>query len=100
MKIFGEQRSYNTIVAPLQKMEKDLSEYMGEQGNRVANLQNEKDELDKDIANSQLEIKKSRHTSSQIASLLATDFDEDMEADIGAPPEEPDNQDTEESEGE
>jgi len=91
MAIFGEKRNYNTIVAPLQKMEKDLSSYMGEQGNKVATLQNEKDEIDKDIANSQMEIKKSKHTSTQIASLLATDFDGDGEADFPGPAEEPED---------
>lgn len=88
MALFGSgPRDYNTIVAPLTKIESDLSEYIGDQRNNVSTLESEKKTIDEQIATSELEMRKSEHTVSKIAELLGTDFDGDGGADFVFPPE-------------
>ena len=81
----GNPRDYNTIVAPLKRIEGDLSTYIGDQRNEVSRLESDKQNIDTQIAHSNLEVKKSEHTVTQIAALLATDFDGDGKSDFVAP---------------
>jgi len=102
MALFGGKRDYNAIVAPLAKMESDLSAYIGDQGNKVSELETKKKDIDKDINNAEMEIKKSEHTVTKIAELLGSDFDGDGEPDFVLPVEdqtdEPDKEDSPEDE--
>jgi hypothetical protein len=82
MAIFGGTRDYNSIVAPLKKMENDLSTYIGDQRNTVSELELDKKEIDEKISDSNLEMKKSEHTVTKIAELLGTDFDGDGKTDL------------------
>ena len=85
MALFGGTRDYNTIVAPLKRIEGELSTYIGDQGNKVSNLESEKKKIDTEISTAELEIKKSQHTVVKIAELLGSDFDGDGEADFVKP---------------
>ena len=86
MALFGSApRDYNAIVAPLQRIESDLSTYIGDQRNKVSTLESEKKTIDEEIATSELEMKKSEHTVSKIAELLGTDFDGDGDTDFVEP---------------
>jgi hypothetical protein len=86
MALFGGVKDYNSIVAPLKKIEGDLQTYIGEQQNLRGNLEKEKIEIDKKISVADLEKKKSEHTARKISELLATDFDGDGTADFVEPP--------------
>ena len=79
-------KNYNSIVAPLKKIESDLSTYIGNQNTNVQNLEKQKEEIDVKIGDSKLEIRKSEHTVAQISALLAVDFDGDGEPDFVEPP--------------
>lgn len=82
MPLFGtpKPKTYAEIVSPLQKIESDLSLYIGDKTNEITNLESEKEQIDKDIASANLEVKKSEHTVVKIAQLLSSDFDESSEA--------------------
>lgn len=81
MALFGtpKPRTYADIVSPLQKIESDLSLYIGDKTNEITNLEDEKKQIDKDIGEANLEVKKSEHTVVKIAELLGSDFDLDKE---------------------
>jgi len=81
----GTKKDYNSIVAPLAKIEKDLTNHIGNQTVEVANLETEKKDIDVKIANSTLEIKKSQHTADKISQLLGTDFEPYIEPQEMAP---------------
>jgi len=74
--MFKKERTFETIVAPLSKIETDLAFYIGEQSNKRANLEDEKQEIEKEIVTSRLEKKKSEHTVVKIAELLGSNFTE------------------------
>lgn len=77
MTLFSGPKSYSSIVQPLKKIEGELATYIGDQKQAVQNLETDKKEIDEKIAVSNLEVKKSQHTVTQISALLATDFDVD-----------------------
>lgn len=85
MALFGAERNYNTIVAPLKRIEGELKTYIGNQKSEITGLEKDKVDIDTKISNKSLEVKKSEHTAAQISSLLATDFDGDGEADFVEP---------------
>ncbi len=85
MTLFGTPRDYNTIVSPLKRIESELSAYIGDQGNKVSDLETEKKKIDEEIGTAHMEIKKSEHTVVQIAGLLGTNFDGDDKTDFVAP---------------
>jgi hypothetical protein len=75
MNIIGKKkRTFDSIVAPLTKIEADLSSYVQEQENAVINLQEEKRVIDGNIKTAQTEKAKSAHTITKIAELLGSDF--------------------------
>jgi hypothetical protein len=87
MSLFGSTpKDYNSIVAPLKRIEGDLKTYVGEKKAEVKNLNEEKTGIDQKIATAQLETKKSEHTVAQIGALLATDFNGDGQPDFVEPP--------------
>lgn len=83
MALFGTEKpkTYSDIVSPLKKIESDLSTYIGDKTNEIENLEAEKQQIDKDIAEADLEVKKSEHTVVKIAELLSSDFDLDKTPD-------------------
>ena len=83
--MFGQKKDYKKIVAPLKKIESDLSVYIGDQGNAIADLEVERKKIEDDITTSKLEIKRSEHTVVKIAELLGTDFDGDDEVEFVEP---------------
>jgi hypothetical protein len=85
MSIFGTKRDYNTIVAPLKRIEGELSTHIGDERNEVNKLETDKEDIDAKIAHSHLEIKKSEHTVTKIAELLGEDFNGDGEPDFVEP---------------
>lgn len=87
MALFGSNapRDYNAIVAPLQRIENDLSAYIGDQRNKVSDLETEKKKIDEEIGTANLEMRKSEHTVTKISELLGTDFDGDGAADFVEP---------------
>ena len=87
MALFGSTKNYNSIVAPLKRIEGDLSTYVGDQRNKVSELEQKKTEIDTDIQTAELEVKKSEHTIVAISGLLATDFDGDGEPEDVTQPE-------------
>jgi hypothetical protein len=89
MALFAGPKSYNSIVAPLKKIEGELSTYIGDQKQAVQNLESDKKEIDGKIAVSNLEVKKSEHTAGKIAELLGIDFDGDGKPDFVEPEEIP-----------
>lgn len=86
MAIFQQKKDYNTIVAPLKKIEADLSTYIGDQGNKIAGLEQDKEKIENEISNSKLEIKRSEHTVVKISELLSIDINGDGEVDFVEPP--------------
>ena len=86
MALFGSSpRDYNSIVAPLKRIEGDLKTYIQDQGTAVSTLESEKDTIDKKIVVANTEIKKSTHTATKISELLGTDFDGDGQPDFVEP---------------
>jgi len=78
MALFGsDPKNYNTIVAPLKRIEGELTTYIGTQKTATEDLEKEKKDIDVKIGVSNLEVRKSEHTVAQISALLATDFDEE-----------------------
>ncbi len=100
MSIFkATPKNYATIVAPLTKIESDLSTYIGDQRNSISSLESEKYEIETKIGDANLEIRKSENTVSKIADLLSLDLDEDGIKDVDEfPPEEPEEPPIEEPE--
>ena len=78
MALFGtpKQRTFADIVYPLKQIEADLSTYIGDKGNEITNLEEEKKRIDKNIADADFEVKKSEHTVVKISELLGSDFDD------------------------
>lgn len=74
MALFSKKRNFNSIVAPLQNIEADLSAYIGEQQNKVSFLVEEKKVLNSEIKIAEMEKEKSEHTVVKIAELLGGDF--------------------------
>jgi hypothetical protein len=70
----GNKRDFSSIVAPLGKIEADLSSYIGEQDNRVSSLEQEKKSINDEIGIAKTEKAKSEHTVTKIAELLGSDF--------------------------
>ena len=86
MALFGASpRDYNSIVAPLKRIEGDLNTYIKDQGTEVSSLEDEKKTIDFRIGVATTEIKKSTHTATKISELLGTDFDGDGVADFVEP---------------
>lgn len=84
---FGE-KSYASIVAPLIKIESDLSLYIGDQQNSISDLEIERKQIEAQIGESNLEIRKSENTVVKIAELLSLDLDENGIKDVDeVPPE-------------
>ncbi len=75
--IFGKEKSYEIIVAPLKKIEIDLSTYIGDQRNTISGLEEEKKEINTKMSVAAGEIKKSEFTVTKISELLSTDIAED-----------------------
>jgi hypothetical protein len=82
-----KDKNYDSIVAPLQQIESDLSTYIGDQRNNISGLEEEKKELNSKISDSTIEIRKSEFTVTKIAELLGSDLEVENEA-----PETPDKQ--------
>jgi hypothetical protein len=75
MNLIGKKhRTFDSIVAPLTKIEADLSSYVGEQERKVINLEDEKRIIDGSIKVAKTEKAKSAHTITKIAELLGSDF--------------------------
>lgn len=70
LKIFGKAKSYESIVAPLNKIESDLATYVGEQQVNISVLEDERKNIDMLIENSNSEITKSKFTVKKIGELL------------------------------
>lgn len=81
MSLFSE-KNYASIVSPLNKIKTELTHYMKEQQEKIANLELQKLQVETDIATSEMEIKKSNATSTKISDLLSLDLDEDGVPDI------------------
>jgi predicted RNase H-like nuclease (RuvC/YqgF family) len=75
MALFSAAKSYESIVAPLKKMVKDLTTYVEEQKTKITNMESEKAKIEENISLSQGEIKKSQFTTSKINELLGADLD-------------------------
>lgn len=98
---FLKKRNYATLVAPLKKMASDLASYISEQTENIKKSNNEKvriqeevqrklDTLDSEISISEMEIKKSAHTSIKISEMLAFDLDDNGVVDTDElPPDDP-----------
>ena len=71
MKLFNSKRNFDSIIAPLHKVEADLSEYIGEQANRISFLQQEKQNTEMDIRIAKSERTKSEHMVPIIAEILS-----------------------------
>ena len=84
---FGEKKNYASIVAPLKKIETELSTYVADQNNVITDLEQQKKDIEKRISDSQMEIKKSENTVIKITGLLSLDLDEDGIADVDELPE-------------
>jgi len=86
MALFGGQRNYATIVAPLKKMVADLSNYMDEMAQKITGLEEDKARIEEEIQVSQSEITKSNFTTTKINELLGADLDEDGVPDVDETP--------------
>lgn len=75
--IFNKQKNYEIIVAPLKKIESDLSVYIGDQRNTISGLEEEKKEINTKMSVAAGEIKKSEFTVSKISELLSSDIEPD-----------------------
>ena len=75
--IFSKEKNYEIIVAPLKKIESDLSLYIGDQRNTISGLEEEKKEIDTKMSVASGEIKKSEFTVGKISELLSSDIAED-----------------------
>ena len=69
-----KERNFDNIVAPLTKIEEDLTAYIGEQVDKRSSLEEDKKDIEKQIETSRLEKKKSEHTVTKISELLGTHF--------------------------
>lgn len=69
-------KNYESIVAPLTKIEEDLSLYIGDQRNNISGLEEERREINTKIHDSNDEIKKSEFTVTKIAELLGSELDD------------------------
>ncbi len=76
--IFNKEKSYEIIVAPLKKIESDLSTYIGDQRNTISGLEEEKKEIDTKMSAAASEIQKSEFTVSKISELLSSDIADDQ----------------------
>jgi len=91
---FEKKRDFNAIVAPLTKIEEDLSSYIGEQNDRVSALEDEKKHINEEIDTANHEKAKSEHTVVKIAELLGSNFEDVVDpADEDVPETEPDEDD-------
>ena len=79
-------KNYATIVAPLKKMVSDLTSYINEQNDKIVTLQSQREKINSDISNSEMEINKSTNTVSKINSLLGEDLDNDGIPDVDQVP--------------
>jgi hypothetical protein len=77
LELLKKTRNYDIIVAPLKKIESDLSTYIGDQRNTISGLEEEKKEIDTKMSAASSEIKKSEFTVTKISELLSTDIAED-----------------------
>ncbi|MFW9871546.1 MAG: hypothetical protein ACFFG0_00385 [Candidatus Thorarchaeota archaeon] len=75
MAIF-KAKNYASIVAPLKKMVNDLKTYVGSKSDEILNLNNQRDQIDKDIGVCQSEIKKSNFSIDKINELISVDLDD------------------------
>jgi len=75
--IFAKEKNYEIIVAPLKKIESDLSTYIGDQRNTISGLEEEKKEINTKMSEAAGEIKKSEFTVSKISELLSSDVETD-----------------------
>jgi len=73
------EKNYATIVAPLTKIESDLSTYIGDQRNNISGLETNKKEIEVKIGDANLEIRKSENTVLKISELLSLDLDDGIE---------------------
>lgn len=72
MGLFKEQ-NYKTIVAPLEKMARDLIAYIEEQKIKITNLEDKKTTIEGQISVSTHEISKSNFTTKKISEMIASD---------------------------
>lgn len=78
-----KDKNYDSIVAPLQQIESDLSTYIGDQRNNISGLEEEKKGINSKISDSTIEIRKSEFTVTKIAELLGSDLEVEEEAPEG-----------------
>jgi len=77
MNIIGikkQQRTFDSIVAPLTKIESELNSYVEEQERAVVDLEEAKRVIDGNINVAKTEKAKSAHTITKIAELLGSNF--------------------------
>jgi len=74
--IFNKEKNYEIIVAPLKKIESDLSMYIGDQRNNISALEEERRDINVKIHDSNDEIKKSEFTVTKIAELLGSEMND------------------------
>jgi predicted component of type VI protein secretion system len=89
-----KQKNYASLVAPLKKMVDDLTTYMDEQSTQIANLEQQKREIEATIQTSETEIAKSKFTSAKINDLLGLDMDGNGILDMDEHPPEVDTENT------
>jgi predicted RNase H-like nuclease (RuvC/YqgF family) len=75
MAIFGKTKNYESIVAPLKKMVDNLKSYVDEQKTKIAQLKQDREDIDKDIKLSEGEIAKSEFTTGKIRELINPNTD-------------------------
>lgn len=73
------KKNYKKIVAPLAKIEKQLTDYAQEQTINASNLEDTKKTIEESIEEAKLERKRAEHTALKISGLLGFDdeFGED-----------------------
>jgi len=64
-------KNFSTITAPLEKMASDLLEYVSEQDDTIIDLNEQKEQLNRDIAFSTNEISKASNTAQNLANLIS-----------------------------
>lgn len=70
----SNQKNYASIVAPLKKIETELSTYIGDQQSNINDLEAQKKEIEAKIGDSKIEIKMSEGTVVKISELLSFDL--------------------------
>jgi len=74
--MFGKkEESFATIMAPLQAVESNLTNYISKQSDKISSLKEEKKKIDADIRVSEFEKAKSEQTIVKIADLFAVNVE-------------------------